>query len=101
CAGTAPAAGGSVQDKQRGLQVKIHVQRCRNSACRRRVSARQGTWFAGSRRRLSLEKAVGVILAWSIPCRPGRAHRQRCGTHRTALPLHLCELMWRRRLRPG
>ncbi|KFD66218.1 hypothetical protein M514_10244 [Trichuris suis] len=30
-----------------------------------------------------------------------RAHRQRCGTHRTALPLHLWELMWRRRLRPG
>ncbi|KFD49661.1 hypothetical protein M514_09493 [Trichuris suis] len=40
--------------------------RCRNSACRRRVSSRQGTWFAGSRRRLSLEKVVGVILAWSI-----------------------------------
>ncbi|KFD50215.1 hypothetical protein M514_08843 [Trichuris suis] len=30
-----------------------------------------------------------------------RAHRQRCSTHRSALLLHLCELMWRRRLRPG
>ncbi|KFD61087.1 hypothetical protein M514_00677 [Trichuris suis] len=169
--------------------------RCRNSPCRRRVSARQATWFAGSRRRLSLEKAIGVIVAWSIQlsslkfcktqlglnesttvrwnrhlrsvaaqavgevshpiggpsktvelyeillcrrkynrgrpygrrqwvfggrCRETgaptfvrnnrtgrdcfvakRAHRQRCGTHRSALPLHLCELMWRRRLTPG
>ncbi|KFD66410.1 hypothetical protein M514_05801 [Trichuris suis] len=30
-----------------------------------------------------------------------RAHRQRCGMLRSALPLHLCEVMWRRRLRPG
>ncbi|KFD48915.1 hypothetical protein M513_10278 [Trichuris suis] len=30
-----------------------------------RDSARTGTWFEDSRNRLSLEKAIGLILAWS------------------------------------
>ncbi|KFD67368.1 hypothetical protein M514_05249, partial [Trichuris suis] len=39
--------------------------RCTNKACRARISARTGTWFEGSRNRLSLRKAIGLILAWS------------------------------------
>ncbi|KFD67266.1 hypothetical protein M514_05074 [Trichuris suis] len=39
--------------------------RCRNSPCHARLSTRKGTWFEGSRRRLSLEKAIGLIVAWS------------------------------------
>ncbi|KFD56019.1 hypothetical protein M513_03143, partial [Trichuris suis] len=39
--------------------------KCRNNACRSRISARTGTWFDGSRNRLSLRKAIGLILAWS------------------------------------
>ncbi|KFD48937.1 hypothetical protein M514_10178 [Trichuris suis] len=54
--------------------------RCTNKACRARISGRTGTWFEGSRNRLSLRKAIGLILSWSDKMSSMRFCEEHLGT---------------------
>ncbi|KFD46818.1 hypothetical protein M514_12301 [Trichuris suis] len=96
------------------------VWRCYKRSCRTEVSIRTGTWFEGTRGRLKLRKAVQFMDFWScsystvkmckdelgtdknVTCRWNRYMREVAAEAlgKIALPLHLCESMWRKRLAP-
>ncbi|KFD45729.1 hypothetical protein M513_13388, partial [Trichuris suis] len=54
--------------------------KCTDKACGARISARTGTWFEGCRNRLSLQKAIGLILARSDKMSSMRFCKKHLGT---------------------